>query len=75
MNENQPETWTMLRSTLERAIAMLQIGRENTQELLILHDTNLGRTTRSNRRTAEMLENEITAMSEAIESLNQSYQS
>ena len=65
----EPECWWMKKDTLYAVAAALRDGLENTQELLINHDASLGRTTRSNRTTAERLESEIAKMELAIESL------
>ena len=64
-----PECWWMKKDTLYAVAAALRDGLENTQELLINHDSALGRTTRSNRTTAERLESEIAKMELAIEGL------
>jgi hypothetical protein len=68
--EYQPECWTMKKDTIYAARTALEAGLENTQELLADHDVKLGRTTRSNRYTAERLEGEIRDMKAAIEKLN-----
>lgn len=52
----QPEIWAMTKDSIYSAIDALMLGIENTQELLIKHDIELGRTTRSNKLTAERLE-------------------
>ncbi len=69
--EYQPETWAMLKDTIYAARTALEAGLENTQELLIRHDIELGRTTRGNRYTAERLESEIRSMQSALENLRQ----
>jgi len=67
--EYQPECWAMKKDTIYSARHALEAGLENTQELLVDHDVMLGRTTRSNRYTAERLEGEIREMKCAIEAL------
>lgn len=51
------------------AISALQVGLENTQDLLAQHDYSLGRDTRKNRFEAERLENEIRIIGAALDSL------
>lgn len=67
--EYQPEYRTMKKDTLYAALHALQTGLENTQELLEDRDSRLGRSTRSNRTTAERLESEIETIQSAIENL------
>jgi hypothetical protein len=67
----QPECWLVQKDTIYAAYDALKTGLENTQELLCLHDQNLGRTTKSNRMTAEQLEFEIENMKTIIEKLKQ----
>jgi len=52
--------------TLVRIYAALQVGRENTQSLLIKHDSDLGRTTRKHRYWAEVLEKDLEQFSALI---------
>lgn len=54
---------------IQAAREYLQIGIENTQELLDRLDCDYGRTTRRNRIEAERLESDIEKMKEAISSL------
>jgi len=65
--EEEPLMRSILQSDFEKIHEALHIGLENTQELLANHDIQLGRTTRSNRATAERLEGEIRQIQEAIE--------
>jgi len=65
----QPESWSMLKDSIYAAQTALSAGIENTQELLADHDVRLGRTTRSNRYTAERLEGEIRQMQSALDGL------
>ena len=44
----------------------IEAGLENTQGALLEHDAALGRTTRKNRTTAEMLERDIENMQTAL---------
>lgn len=67
--EYQPESWSMLKDTIYAAQSAIQIGIEYTQELLAAHDARLGRTTRSNKETAERMEYEIEAMKKALADL------
>jgi len=46
-------------NVLRNAVDCLKIGMESTQELLAIHDTNLGRTTKKNKALAEIYEAEI----------------
>ena len=65
----QPESWSMLKDSIYAAQTALSAGIENTQELLADHDVRLGRTTRSNRYTAERLEGGIRQMQSALDGL------
>ena len=47
----------------------LAIGIENTEELLIIHDRDLGRSGRKNRTEAERLEAELTTLRTAFDML------
>ena len=69
-SEYMPENWSMLKDSIYAATDAIRAGIENTQELLIRHDIDLGRTTRSNRYTAERLELEIAQMQRALEGLS-----
>jgi len=64
-----PESWSMLKDSIYAAQEAIRAGIENTQELLADHDVRLGRTTRSNRYTAERLEGEIRQMQAALDGL------
>lgn len=59
----------MKTETLQAAREALQIGIENTDELLTRHDCDYGRTTRKNRIEAERLESDIEKMRAAVSSL------
>lgn len=65
----EAESWSMKKDTIYEARIALETGLENTEELLIKHDIELGRTTRSNRSTAEILEKEILSIKSVIEKL------
>lgn len=65
----EPLKQLILLDTINAVCNALQAGIENTQELLADHDVRLGRTTRSNRMTAERLEDEIAEMKTALENL------
>jgi len=58
----KPEVWAMRKDTIYEARDALACGIENTEELLIMHDRDLGRSTKSNRLNAERLEQEIQKM-------------
>lgn len=58
---------TIEKTELRRVYDALIAGLENTQELLCDHDVRLGRTTRSNRHTAERLESEIKDIKASLE--------
>lgn len=64
-----PEKVTILKDHIYFAIPALEIGIENTEELLSDHEQRFGRTTRKNRMTAERLEREITQMKLALKNL------
>ena len=57
------------RSTINRIIAALEDARDNSCELLALHESALGRTTQKNRQIAEMLESEIIRAEDLIAEL------
>jgi len=44
----------------------IELAREYAQEVLTDHDTRLGRTTRSNKITAEGIESDIRLISETL---------
>ena len=69
LTEYQRESWLMLKDSVYAAQEAIRTGIENTQELLADHDVRLGRTTRSNRHTAERLEGEIRQMQAALDSI------
>lgn len=64
-----PESWSMLKDSIYAAQEAIRAGIENTQDLLADHDVRLGRTTRSNRYTAERMEGEIRQMKAALDGL------
>lgn len=61
--------FTLPKTTIDSVIEALNIGRENTEELLIEHDRSLGRSTRKNLHIVLRLESEIIKLSEAITKL------
>lgn len=69
MNEYQPEQWTVPKDTIYAAIAALKDGKEYAEELLMRHDEALGRTFKSNREAAEIMERSISKMEAALKSL------
>lgn len=54
---------------LRNILDCLESGLESTQELLIQHDRNLGRTTKKNKMFAEMMESEIERTKTVIKQL------
>jgi len=64
-----PESWSMLKDSIYAAQEAIRAGIENTQELLADHEVRLGRTTRSNRYTAERMEGEIRQLQAALDGL------
>ena len=67
--EYRPEMWTIAKDHVYAAISAIQIGVENTQDLLAEHDKTLGRSTRKNRLEAERLEKEIEQMKATLSGL------
>ena len=63
------ERWTMTKDSICAAAAALRVGIDNTRELLSDHDVRLGRTTKSNRLTAERLETEIIQIESALDGI------
>lgn len=63
-NRNQT-TFQCTDTFLTECKEALEIGIENTQQLLADHDERLGRGTSGNKHTAEMLEDEIKKMRRA----------
>ena len=57
---------------LRNILDCLESGLESTQELLIQHDRNLGRTTKKNKMFAEMMESEIERTKTVIKQLKSS---
>lgn len=56
----------MNKQELNYLIETLEIGREATQELLAVHDVELGRTTMKNESTAERYESDIKRITDQI---------
>ena len=71
MSNSDTESWSMSLSSINAAKAAIEVGIENTTELLIDWETRFGRTTRSNRMTAERLELDITQMQSALARLDE----
>ena len=65
----QPETWTILKDSIYAAQEALKIGIENSKELLAEFEFRFGRSTRSNRITAERMEEEIKQMQNALDGI------
>lgn len=64
-----PEEITILKDHVYFAIPALEVGLENTRELLVDHDERYGRSTRKNRLIAERLENEVSQIEDALNNL------
>lgn len=64
-------SWSMLESTVLDARRAIEIGIENTRNLLVDHDAMLGRTIRKNRVFAESMESDIRIMTEALLALSE----
>lgn len=54
---------------LRNILDCLESGLESTQELLIQHDVNFGRTTKKNKMLAEIMESEIERTKTVIKQL------
>jgi predicted nucleic acid-binding protein len=65
----QPETWAMLKDSIYAAQEALKIGIEYSKELLAEFEFRFGRSTRSNRITAERIEEEIRQMEYALDGI------
>jgi hypothetical protein len=57
---------------LRNILDCLESGLESSQELLIQHDVNFGRTTKKNKMLAEMMQSEIERTKTAIKQLESS---
>lgn len=69
LDDHGPERRAITLENLNVVREALQIGLENTEQVLTDHDIKLGRTTRSNRRTAELLEEDIDKFKKVIKEL------
>ena len=70
MNQTyEPERWTLTKDAILAAQDALKIGIENSEELLADYEMRFGRDTRSNRMTAERMEQEIESMKAALKGL------
>lgn len=69
LDDHGPERRAIALENLNAVREALQIGLENTEQVLTDHDIKLGRTTRSNRLTAERLEAEVKSVQETIKLL------
>ena len=65
----QREIWRVYKDDIYAAINVIEGGLENTQELLLIHDTSLGRTTRKNKWVAERYEQDIEKMKKTLDNL------
>jgi len=64
-----PEIWSIKKDLIIKTIAALELGLENTQEVLYDHDARLGRDMNKNKRWAEILEGEIRDIKDCIKEL------
>jgi len=69
--EHEQEYSTVKKDAIHSIITVLQIGLQNTEELLSMHDASLGRTTPKNKSAAEQLEKEIDSIKEQIKELKE----
>lgn len=69
--EYVPEIWAVKKDDIYSAIDAIQNGLEYARELLAKHEKELGRTTLSNRRLAEMMEKDIQQMEKTLEDLRE----
>ena len=61
-----PEIWHVKKDILNAAISALEVGLEYAQDCLIKHDAQLGRTTRHNKKWAEIIEEDIENIKKSI---------
>lgn len=64
-----PEIWNVPKDVIYAAIPAIESGLNYARESLSEHDASLGRTTRKNRATAELMEKDIRSMEEALKQL------
>lgn len=62
----QPEMWTVRKDHIYMAIAAVDAGLDHAREVLTVHDSNLGRTTKKNLSWARILEADIRQMEECL---------
>jgi hypothetical protein len=62
----QPEMLTIRRDYVDMAIAAIDAGLDHAREALIVHDSNLGRTTKKNLSWARIIEADIRQMEECL---------
>ena len=67
--EYQPEMRAVEKTVIYNAIEALKAGLEYAEEALILHDQQLGRTTRKNTELAKIIEREVAMIKKSIEEL------
>jgi hypothetical protein len=66
-----PEARVVLKDTIYHSQRAIALGIEYAQEVLSMRDNSFGRSTRSNRTAAEMLERDIEHMKKCLEKLKQ----
>lgn len=71
IQEMKPDLWKIDKFIVYNLIDSLEAGLENTQDLLIEHDSNLGRTTTKNKSWAETLEKQIRGMEDCLKKLSE----
>lgn len=64
-----PEVWKVEKDTIYAAIYIIEDSIPDIEELLAIHDRDLGRTTRKNKNWAETLENQIRIARETLAKL------
>lgn len=66
----QQEMWTLPKDAIYAACESIKIGIENSEELLADYDARYGRDHRTNKMSAERMEEEIAQMKRALKGLN-----
>lgn len=67
----QSHIYSIQKDDIYAAIRALEIGHENTRELLASHEREFGRTTKKNQMWAEQLEQDLTCIQSAIKALKE----
>jgi hypothetical protein len=66
VHKNGPEHRAITLEDIAKIKNALQIGLENSEDLLAQHEISLGRSTRNNRLTAEAMEVDVELILEAL---------